>query len=752
MLSQNKARILAIFTSVPALASVTIWGTLPRSSSIRTTPAAATEPLESPKAAGFETQVREADAKRALSFEANHGQTDSRVQFLARGSGYTLFFTPREAVLTLRNAANPRSATQNPRLQAHPQSGIRSRESAVLRMQLVGANPEPQVTGLDERPGRSNYFIGRDPQNWRTDIPHYGKVKCEGVYPGVDVIYYGNGRQLEYDFVVAAGADPAVIRISFAGAEQMRLDGDGELVLGVAGGEIRQQKPVIYQEVAGVKREVAGRYVMKGDNQVGIEVAAYDAGRPLVIDPVLVYSSYLGGSSIDDGIGIAVDSDGHAYVSGRTESTGFPITPGAFQTANAGGSDAFVTKLAPDGEALIYSTYLGGSSFDQGRGIAVDRDGHAYVTGRTESTDFPITPGAFQTANAGGSDAFVTKLSHRGTALIYSTYLGGSSGEIGLGIALDRNGQAHVTGSTDSTDFPTTPGAFQTTAPGSGDAYVAKLNRRGTALDYSTYLGGSIVTPSPRPGGEHGDFGRGITVDSEGHAFVTGDTDSADFPTTPDAFQTANAGGLDAFVTKLNRRGSDLVYSTYLGGSDLDFGLAIAVDRGGRAHVSGRTDSIDFPTTPGAFQTAYAGGSDAFVTKLNRRGTAPVYSTYLGGSDFDQSDDEGIALDRDGHAYVSGFTGSTDFPTTPGALQTANAGAPDVFVTKLTRRGTALVYSTYLGGSNHDVGGGIEVDRDGRAYVTGITFSADFPTTPGAFQTAFAGSIDAFVAKIASDE
>jgi hypothetical protein len=548
---------------------------------------------------------------------------------------------------------------------------------------------------------------------------------------------------------VAPGADPRLVTLAFEGARDVHIDARGELVLGVEGGEVRQHKPVVYQEVAGVRQEVAGRYVIKGKRQVGFRVAAYDPSRPLVIDPVLVYSTYLGGSGAsvgEGGEGIAVDGAGSAYVTGTAVSADFPTTAGAAQTTHAGGfADAYVTKLNASGSGLVFSTYLGGSGQDTGNGIAVDVAGIAYVTGVTNSTDFPTTAGAAQTTNAGNGDAFVTKLDATGSGLAYSTYLGGSDGDGGNGIAVDAAGSAYVTGETgQTTDFPTTAGALQTAPAGSSDGFVTKLDATGSGLVYSTYLGGGAA-----------DFVFDIAVDAAGSAYVTGGT-TGDFPTTAGALQTNYAGGaFDAFVTKLNATGSGLVFSTYLGGGTevgSDIGFGIAVDGAGRAYVMGRTESPDFPTTAGALQMAPAGRSDAFVTKLDATGSGLVFSTCLGGSEVEFSGD--IALDDGGSAYVTGQTQSTDFPTTPGAAQTTHAGDFDAFVTKLHPTGSRLVYSTYLGGSNGSDGGlGIAVDGAGGAYVTGVTFSTDFPTTAGAFQTTHAAgefNSDAFVAKIAT--
>jgi hypothetical protein len=589
------------------------------------------------------------------------------------------------------------------------------------------------VTGREELPGKANYFIGNDPAKWRTDIPTYARVGYQDLYPGIDLVYYGNQRQLEYDFVVRPGADPARIVLGFEGADRLEVDTQGDLVLHTAAGAIRQRKPVIYQEAAGRRMEIAGGYALKDGRRVGFEVAAYDPDRPLVIDPVLVYSTYFGGSSGSElGFGIVADSLGNAYVTGFTNSTDLPTTRGAFRTVSDGSGDIFVAKLDPTGSALVYSTYLGGSSFDEASDIATDAVGNVYVTGKTFSTNFPTTPGAFQSARGSFVDAFVTKLNATGSALVYSTYLGGTATDEGHGIAADNLGNAYVTGVTVSADFPTTSRAFQPAFGGVADTFVTKLDPSGS-VTYSTYLGGSS-----------NDGGSRIAVDSLGNAYVTGLTSSTDFPTTATAFQTA-ASDQDAFVTKLNSTGTALVYSTYIGG--IRTAADIAVDTIGSAYVTGDTDST-IRTTAEAFQTAPSGGFDAFAMKLNSGGSALIYSTYIGGSGSDEG--HSIAVDALGNAYVTGDTDSMDFPTTPDGFQTL-AGGVDAFVTKLDPTGSALRYSTYLGGSQGDHGFGIAVDDLGNVYLTGETRSTDFPVTPGAFQTSgddLRG--DAFVAKIAA--
>ena len=669
-----------------------------------------------------------------LSFEANRGQTDPQVRFVSHCSGGTLFLTDNQAVLSLEESSRSPRATRPSAIESSD-SKINSR-AAVLRLKLIGSNPSPPVAGIEELAGKSNYFLGGDPARWRTNLPTYAKVKYEDVYPGIDLVYHGNQRQLEYDFLVAPGAHPQSIRLSFQGTEKMEIDAQGDLVLHTTAGEVREHKPVVYQEIAGSKLAIAGSYVLQGKSEVGFAVAPYDTSQPLVIDPVLSYSSYLGGSENDVAVSVAVDSTGNAYVTGATKSANFPTTTGAFHTTAGGGNDVFVTKLSADGSTLVYSTYLGGSGGDVGDGIAIDSAGDAYVAGTTASIDFPTTPGAFQTALAGTANGFVTKLSPNGSALVYSTYLGGNNTDQVFGIAVDSAGNAYLTGSTKSVTFPTTTGAFQTTIGGNFDAFVTKLSADGSALIYSTFLGGIAE-----------DDGFAIAVDSTGNAFLAGDTISANFPVAPGAFQTALGGNFDAFVTKLNADGSALIYSTYLGGSTEDEGFAIAVDAAGNAFLAGDTTSANFPTTPGVFQTTIDGGFDAFVTELNTNGSAPVYSTYLGGS----LDDFGIsvAVDSAGNAYLVGDTTSTNFPTTADAFQTALGGSNDSFLTELNTDGSALVHSSYLGGTLDDFAFGIAVDSLGNPYLVGSTQSTNFPTTTGAFQTTLNGTEDGFVSKVA---
>ncbi len=726
-------------------------------------PQRAASPVAAPKAdPKGQAKTLERYGKLLLSFEANQGQSDSRVKFLSRTGGYTLFLTGDEAVLALNGSRADTNKTKVASAdRALPSNLAVPKAGGVLRMKLRDANPAVKVAGVDELPGKNNFFIGNDPAKWRTGVPTYAKVKYEGIYSGIDLVYYGNQRQLEYDFNVAPGADPRRIEFNVSGAKRIRKDARGELVFKVGQDEVRWHKPVAYQEKNGARQLVAADYTITDTNRVGFELAKYDASRPLYIDP-LIYSTYLGSdvnecvcNASGNPVGIAVDSAGNAYVTGQTLAADFPVTPGAFQTTGT----VFVTKMNPTGTALVYSTRLGGSGFDAGYAIAVDSSGDAYVTGRTSSTNFPVTPGAFQTA-CGNSEycwnAFVTEINPSGSALVYSTFLGGSGspinyvGDQGLAIAVDSSGSAYVTGNTSSSNFPVTPGAFQTVGT-TQDSFVTKFNPAGSALVYSTYLGGTD------PGAE----GESIAVNSTGNAYVVGSTYSIDFPTTPGAFQTGcvleaeNNCFWNAFVTELNDSGSALVYSTYLGDVSFDcLGQGLALDSAGNAYVTGLAAGAGFPVTPGAFQTTYSGDGSAFVTELNATGSGLVYSTYLGGDG--GSSGASIAVDNAGNAYVTGSAGE-HFPTENPVQKKYGGGkyTGDAFVAKLNPAGTALVYSTYLGGKEYDYGDGIALDSAGNAYVIGWTDSTNFPVTPGAFQTTYVGSGgkgnplgDAFVAKL----
>ena len=695
------------------------------------------------------SRVSETLGQLPLSFEENRGQVDKEVSFVSRGNGYTLFLTPTEAVLALRQNEGKRRPERADGGRPAIESQLLSTRTSTLRMKLKGANAAPTVTGESAMGVRTNYFKGNDPQVWQTDVSRYERVRYTEVYPGVDIIYYGQQRELEYDFEVAPFADASRIRLEFAGAEGMKVERrTGDLVLQVAGGEVRQHKPVAYQEAGGERREVESRYVINHQRQVAIKVGEYDRTKPLIIDPTLSYSTYLGGSDgYEYGNDIAIDSSGYVYVTGETIATNFP-TLHQYQTYQGPmySTDVFVAKLdtnASGAASLLYSTYLGGSSGDYGIGIAVDSLGNAYVTGKTFSTDFPLLH-QYQTYQ-GSIDAFAAKLDTNASgaaSLRYSTYLGGSGGDVTYDIAADSAGNAYVAGWTQSADYPT----FHQLRNyrDYGDAFVTKLdtNASGAAsLRYSTYLGGSLF-----------DYGNGIAVDATGIVYVTGLTDSPDFPTLNE-YQSLN--GADAFITKLDTNLSGeaaLLYSTYLGGGDgYASAEAIAVDSSGIAYITGYTNSSCFPTLH-PFQTDQ-GDVDAFVAKVdtNASGVAALlYSTYLGGSKSEYASD--ITVDSAGNVYVVGWTNSTDYPKLrqfQGRHSTLDSYTSDVFVTKLDTNvhgAGSLAYSTYLGGSGHDFGLGIAVDSLGSAYVVGFTESRDFPTK-NQYQ-AYQRGADAFLTKL----
>jgi uncharacterized protein (TIGR03437 family) len=686
-----------------------------------------------------------------IAFERNAGQVDSSYDFAAHYG---------RSLLALNS--------QQVRLSA---GGSRSTARESLDMVLVGAR---RVSAVTEEPAaeRTNYLIGNDPSRWMTDVPNFRRVRYQEIYPGIDVVYYGDGNTLEHDFVVAPGADPMNIRMNFRGAAPMNASGDGSLAWSVGGASVQWKKPALYQmNDLGRRVPVEGRYRIEKDSSVRFEVGAYDTTRPLTIDPVIAYATLYGHSLSESASRVAVDAAGNSYITGGTNDDAFTITNGGVSSIgpNADVGDAIIVKFAADGKTAIYSTHIGGNDTDIGLGIAVDPSGNIYVTGFTISQDFPTTSAAFQPKVIAGDagTCFVTKLNAAGNALIYSSYLGGTTLEACAGIAADAAGNAYVTGGTASKNFPTVnafqPALNSTVASFSTDAFVTKISPDGKTLLYSTFAGGTA-----------NDAGIGIAVDAAGNAYVTGGTVSSNFPVTAGAYQTkfAGSGGQtivqfttgDAFAMKLDPSGRQ-IYSTYLGGKMDDVGIGIAVDAQGNAYIGGSTLSPDFPVLKGS-QTTFKGaggelnyiGGDGFLAKLNPLGTALVYATYLGGSLDDRI--AGVAVDANGNAFVAGNTLSTDFPVTIDAYQKTYGGggqdvfrAGDAFMAEVGPGGN-LVYSSYLGGSGTDWGSGVAVDSAGAVIVSGGTNSGNFPSTPGSAQTRFAGADplftpagDAFVIK-----
>jgi hypothetical protein len=702
--------------------------------------------------------------KLPLAFERNEGQTDAHVRFISRGPGYSLFVMENEAVLRLR-APQRGPASRQKRGKGTP---VRATgEASTLRMRLVGSNPRARASAERLLPGKSNYFVGSDPKQWRTNVPNYEQVRFSKVYPGVDITYYGTqDGKLEYDFVVGPGADPHTITLEFSGATGMRLEPSGELTLQTRAGSLTWKKPVVYQEISGRRREIAGKYVRKSGTQVGFEVAAYDRSRPLIIDPVLEYAWVIGGSSYDYATALAVTGNGGVVIGGSTDSVDFPVTPGAFDrdatvtTTRDGGSyvgDAFVVKIHPSGTAIEWATYLSGSGYQSAEDIAVDSVGNVYLTG-SAGADFPTTPGAYRECFgiAPGSssltsfgDAYVAKLNPTGSALVYSTCFGGvniyGNNSTG-GLAVDSAGNAYVGGTTSSEFFPTTEGAYQRTlrSPrGSDDAFLAKVNSTGSALVFSTYLGGT---------GE--DRVHDLSVDQDGNIYLAGETSSTDFP---QAVKLGQGSGWVGFVAKFNPQASALAYAALLtatpdtsvyewnNNSVSIYGLA--VDALGHAYVTGWVIAADFPVQPGAAQPRYGQHEDAFVAKLNRRGDALLGATYFGGEEWDSGN--AVSLDDSGNAWIAGTTTSLAMPTTPGAHQSTYGGGQcqfgacqDAFIARFDSTLTKLQYSSYLGGTKGDYAMAAAV-RGGDLFVAGAA-GIGFPSTNSAGPL---GVTDAFLAK-----
>ncbi|HEY2933561.1 MAG TPA: SBBP repeat-containing protein [Acidobacteriota bacterium] len=644
-----------------------------------------------------------------LRFEANQGQTDAHVKFLARGDGFALFLTQDEAVVKL--------------------------DGAVVRLKFSGGNKHARLLGVNPLPGQINYLIGGNRRAWPLNVPTYQRVNYLGLYPGVDLVFYVNQREMEFDFILKPGARPEKIRLEFettAASPALRIDDAGDLLLTSGGGEMRLRKPMAYQEIDGERMQISTGYRIQDGRHVGFVLGGYDPKRSLTIDPVWVYSSYLGGSRDEQGHAIAVDRSGNAYITGVTTSLDFPTLGGLPGTGSKGGTDIFIAKLNAAGTGLAYATYIGGSGTDYATAIAIDAAGNAYLTGFTNSADFPVS-GAIQPVKNQSFDAFVTKLDASGGGIVYSTFLGGGGEDLAAAIAVDSAGNAYISGTTSSTDFRTV-NALQTAIRGPSDAFVAKINTAGTALVYSSYFGGTGA-----------DGCTAIAIDDAGNAYLAGITTSQDLPTLR-PFQRSHGGGAaDGFLAKVNPAGGALVYATYLGGSGIDRVLRLAVDSSGNAYAAGDTDSTNFPTlTP--LQPA-GGGSDAFLSKLNADGTALVYSTYVGGHGNDAA--TGIALDSAGNVYLSGITTSPDFPTKD-AVQSANAGSSiDVFLAKLNAAGTGFIYSTYLGGGDEDLALAMAVDSAGDLYVAGRTLSANFPSV-GGFQNKSRGGGEVFVGKLSA--
>ncbi|TLD43181.1 MAG: Cell surface protein [Candidatus Jettenia ecosi] len=729
--------------------------------------------------------------KLPLYFIRNDGQADEKVRFYERGIGHTTSFTPKGVYLSLAPASqsplshestqfspsykftNSPPSTEfpsshpftkspfskggqrgitkdnsphNPQKETRTNQFVHATQPETIKLIPLGANKDPLIIPEGLQEAKVNYFIDKNPEDWKTNISTYQAILYKDIYQDIDMRFYGNNRQLEYDIIVKPGANPSWVQLSYQGIEDLKVTEEGDLEIGLKDGKLIQKRPYVYQEIEGKRVERKGEFkVSRLESKVqnlkhktrnskhfiyAFQVASYDKRYPLVIDPILEYSTYLGGSGLDSGRGIAVDTAGNVYVTGGTYSFDFPTANALDKKGNKEG-DVFITKMNAAGTSLIYSTYLGGNDGGEyGAGIAVDAARNVYIVGNTTSFYFP-TFNAFDESYNGGGDIFVAKINAAGTNIIYSTYLGGSGGEWSYGMAIDASGNVYITGEVQSGDFPTVNAFDESFGPGH-EAFVTKMNADGKSLIYSTYLGTSAT------------LGNGIAADAFGNAYVTGRTYGIPLV---NALDETNFGG-EAFVTKINTDGSNLIYSTYLGGSSGDDGTGIAVDADGNAYITGRTSSDDFPTV-NAIDGSLNGSGDAFVTKINAAGTSLIYSTYFGGSDGENNIK--IAIDADRNVYITGSTFSGDLPTV-NALDGNLNGKSDLFVTKMNAAGTSLIFSTYFGGGSDyypydgDSVSGIAVDTVGNAYITGWTGLYDFPIV-NAFDASLIGR-DAFITKI----
>jgi hypothetical protein len=716
----------------------------------------AAQTLPAPKALPPVSRQAQANfGKLPLTFEANQGQTDPQVKFLAHGSGYSVFLTSGQMVLALRPSAVKSGAAA--KTSATPAANQKVAD-AVIQINLVGANPNPKVAGEVLQRGKANYFFGKDPKKWQTNVPTFKQVRYTDVYPGIDLVYYGNQSRVEHDFVVAPGADPSQVQFDIKGADHITVAPNGDLILQKGADEVRLQAPIVFQEFQGMHIAVTGQYAVQNSTRVAFALGAYDKTKALVIDPVLVYGTFLGGLANDQAVGITVDSNGSAYVAGSTQSSNFPL---AAQNGPApSGTNVFLAKLDVSGSSLVYADYIGGNSEDYPSAMTMDSSNDVFITGYTYSGDYPMV-NAFQSSSTGGPDAFITEVAPDGASLLYSTYLGGNSYEIASSIALDATSNIYVAGFTYSKDFPTA-NAFQAQVfanqnGGFGQyGFLTKLTPDGSALVYSTYFAGSTNVIQdcgqpcwPQPYGNI----TALAVDASGNAYVAGNTNTYNFPTTEGAYQVANSTNYDqqvGFAGKFTSSGN-LAYATYFGATVNSYYMAmsgIGVDTSGSAYLLGSTYSWSNSvpvTTPNLCDPTVSSCSSGFLSKLDPTGSTLAYSTFLAANT--DVNPQSLVVDVNGNAYVLSESGGGD----PGMLVSPIEGFTnqgDLLVQEIDSVGGTNLFSTFLGGNGSESPGGIAVDTTGAIYVTGYTNSSDYPVTAAALQSNLSGNYDAFVTKI----
>jgi len=654
-------------------------------------------------------------------FTENAGQVENtEVRYVYTGPTYSAGFTAGGYLLT--------------------HTGERG-HAAMIKVSYEGAGhvtPE----GRDRLAHTSSFLMGKDPGSWRPGLENYGQLVYESLYEGIDLVFYTTGNGLKYDFLVSPGADPGVIRWSYEGVDDVYADLLGDLHILTRAGELVEERPFSYQGSGKERVELGSSYQVQ-ENTISVLVEDHDPEQELVIDP-LIYSSFLGGGNYDLGRCIALDPEDNIYMAGYTNSTDLPTTPGCYDDSWNGDKDIFVAWLGPDGRELLGSTFIGGSGLDVCYDIALDSENNIYITGETNSPGFPTTPGCLDDSHNGEWEAFVVKLSRDCSKLLYSTFLGGEGSEGGQGIEVDSGGNAYVTGYTNSVNFSTTAGCYDDSFNGEWDAFVVKLDQDGSGLVYSSYVGGEGLDDS-----------LDIVIDPEDNAYITGYTSSSWFPVTEGCYSDHFRGGYDVFVTKMDPEGAELIYSTYVGNGAEEWGTCIAVGqekpgeepRSGReVYVSGQTRSGDFPTTPGCYDDSFNGFEDGFVLKLDPEGAELVYSSFIGGEMSERVFD--IAVDQGDDIYLTGDTGSVDFPTTTGCIDDSHDGASDTFVARLSTGVQGLIYSSYVGGEDGDIGCGLTLNSRDEIYITGGTTSGDFLAASHGLGDSHVGSVDVVVFKL----
>ena len=668
-----------------------------------------------------------------IPFIENQGQVSEEVGFYAKTFGGTLYVTKRGDVVYYLQRIS-KASSQDDVDEAPDQSIV---EIWALKESLVGAKVI-QVTGMDRAVTKANYFIGNDRTNWKTNIATFSSISLGRIYNGIDLDLKAYGNNVEKVFTVHPSGSVSDIRLKIDGMFSLKVNCDGELEIGTGLGSVRFSAPIAFQEIDGNYKSIKVSYVVSGKTY-GFRTGVYNSNHPLIIDPLLA-STFIEGTSNDEGYSIALDDSNNVYVTGKTDSNDYPATSGAYGESNTGSTEVFISKLTADLSTLLASTFIGGTGSENGYSIAIDNSDNVYVTGYTDSTDYSTTSGAYKETYTEGGSVFVSKLTSNLAMLSASTYIGGSLVDLGRSIALDGSNNVYLTGYTNSNDFPVTSGAYDESHAGSKEVFVSKFNTDLTDLTESTFIGGSS-----------NDEVHSIALDGADNVYVTGYTLSADYPTTSGAYDETHNGNISVIISKLTSNLATLSASTFIEGSLNDVGISIALDDSSNVYVTGYTDSIDFPVTSGAYDEVHNGTNDVFVSKLTADLTSLSASTFIGGSESEFGNS--IALDGSSNVYVTGKTDSNDYPVTSWAYDQIYSDLTDVFVSNLNSNLTELSASTFIGGTRLDRANSIAIDSSDNVYVTGATYSSEYPTTSGAYDETFNGSASTsvFVSKLSAN-